>query len=246
MNNAVPKHVAIIMDGNNRWAKKKLLGGIAGHQAAQKAVRHSVEFCAQAGVEVLTLFAFSSENWARPKEEVSALMELFLLALQREVKKLHKNNIRLKIIGDTAAFNDKIQWHIQQAQALTQDNSGMTLAIAANYGGRWDITEATRQVARLVQAGQLDWQDITEQHLQQYICLGDLPAPDLCIRTANEQRLSNFLLWQFAYSELYFTDVLWPDFNKDQLQLAFADYHKRTRRFGKTDAQLMQEQLSHS
>ena len=144
MQDFAPKHVAIIMDGNNRWAKRKLLGGIAGHQAAQKAVRHTVEYCAQSGVEVLTLFAFSSENWARPKEEVGALMELFLFALQREVKKLHKNNIKLKIIGDVSGFNDKIQWHIQQAESLTQDNTGMTLAIAANYGGRWDITNATR------------------------------------------------------------------------------------------------------
>jgi len=241
MTKSSAKHIAIIMDGNNRWAKKKFLGGIAGHKAAQKAVRQVVEFCANKEVEVLTLFAFSSENWKRPKEEVGALMELFLIALQREVKKLHKNNIRLKIIGDVSGFNDKIQMHIKQAEALTQDNTGLILAVAANYGGRWDIVNATQKVAQLVKDGKLEPQDITEQHLQEFIQLGDLPEPDLCIRTANEQRISNFLLWQFAYSEFYFTDVLWPDFGKADLQKAMDAFEHRTRRFGKTDDQIAKE-----
>ncbi len=233
-----PKHVAIIMDGNNRWAKQRRLPGVAGHKAGVEAVRAVVEICARNGVEVLTLFAFSSENWRRPEDEVGALMKLFLLALQREVKKLHKNNIRLRIIGDRSKFSSTLQSHMADAEGLTVANTGMTLAIAANYGGHWDITQATRKVAELVAAGLLKPQDITDEHIQQFVELGDYPAPDLCVRTAGEQRISNFLLWQFAYTEFYFADVFWPDFRQDEMQKALDAYAARKRRFGQTDDQV--------
>ncbi|WP_411745310.1 isoprenyl transferase [Reinekea sp.] len=238
---AIPRHVAIIMDGNNRWAKKRLLGGVAGHKAGVKAVRTTVEECARAGVQVLTLYAFSSENWARPKEEVNALMDLFLIALKREVKKLAKNNIRLRIIGDTTAFNSAIQASIVDAEALTKHNTGMTLAIAANYGGHWDITQAMRKVAEKVKLGELLPEDITDTDITNEVMLGDLPPPDLCIRTAGEQRISNFLLWQMAYTEFYFTPEFWPDFNKESLFKAFDSFSGRIRRFGRTDEQLQKE-----
>lgn len=238
---AIPRHVAIIMDGNNRWAKKRLLGGVAGHKAGVKSVRITVEECARAGVQVLTLYAFSSENWARPKEEVNALMDLFLIALKREVKKLAKNNIQLRIIGDTTAFNSAIQASIIDAEALTKDNTGMTLAIAANYGGHWDITQATRKIADKVKQGVLAPEDITDDHITREVMLGDLPPPDLCIRTAGEQRISNFLLWQMAYTEFYFTPEFWPDFNKESLFKAFDSFSGRIRRFGRTDEQLQKE-----
>lgn len=236
----VPRHVAIIMDGNNRWAKKRLLGGISGHKAGLKAVRTVVEQCARSGVEVLTLYAFSSENWRRPVDEVNALMELFLMALNREVKKLHKNNLRLRIVGNKAQFSESIQKAIGRAETMTAHNTGMTLAVAANYGGHWDITQAARSLARDVACGRLTPGDVTEEAIQSRVALGDLPAPDLCIRTAGEQRISNFLLWQFAYTEFYFTDEYWPDFNAASLQRAFASYSQRVRRFGRTDEQLHQ------
>ena len=238
---SVPRHVAIIMDGNNRWAKKRLLGGIAGHQAGAKAVRRTVEACARAGVEVLTLYAFSSENWRRPKDEVNALMDLFLMALNREVKKLAKNNLQLRIIGDIAGFSPVIQQAIAEAESKTAGNTGMVLAIAANYGGQWDITQAARKLAVQVQEGLLKPEDITEEMLGAEIMLGDLPPPDLCIRTAGEQRISNFLLWQMAYTEFYFADEYWPDFNKQSLMRAFDAFSHRVRRFGRTDDQLEQE-----
>ncbi|HET8902876.1 MAG TPA: polyprenyl diphosphate synthase [Saccharospirillum sp.] len=241
---SVPRHVAIIMDGNNRWAKKRLLGGISGHKAGAKAVRTVVEHSARAGVEVLTLYAFSSENWRRPREEVNALMELFLMALNREVKKLHENNLKLRIIGDKTGFSTAIQAAIARAESLTVNNTGMTLVIAANYGGHWDITQAARSLARDVACGRLTPDDVTEAAIQARVALGDLPAPDLCIRTAGEQRISNFLLWQFAYTEFYFTDEFWPDFNKDSLQRAFASFAGRVRRFGRTDEQLEQRVTS--
>ncbi len=239
-NTKVPRHVAIIMDGNNRWAKKRLLGGISGHKAGLKSVRSVVENCARAGVEVLTLYAFSSENWRRPKDEVNALMELFLMALNREVKKLHKNNLRLRVIGDKSGFSQAIQAAIGKAESMTAHNTGMTLAIAANYGGHWDITQAARSLARDVACGVLTPDQVTEEALGARVALGDLPAPDLCIRTAGEQRISNFLLWQFAYTEFYFTDEYWPDFDQASLQRAFASYSGRVRRFGRTDEQLEQ------
>ncbi|MEP4548225.1 MAG: polyprenyl diphosphate synthase [Saccharospirillum sp.] len=241
---SVPRHVAIIMDGNNRWAKKRLLGGISGHKAGAKAVRTVVEHSARAGVEVLTLYAFSSENWRRPRDEVNALMELFLMALNREVKKLHENNLKLRIIGDKTGFSAAIQAAIARSEALTVNNTGMTLVIAANYGGHWDITQAARSLARDVACGRLTPDDVTEAAMQARVALGDLPPPDLCIRTAGEQRISNFLLWQFAYTEFYFTDEFWPDFNKESLQRAFASFAGRVRRFGRTDEQLEQRVTS--
>lgn len=237
----IPRHVAIIMDGNNRWAKKRFLGGIAGHKAAVGTVRMVVEECARAGVGVLTLYAFSSENWRRPKDEVNALMDLFLMALNREVKKLVKNNLQLKIIGDKSGFSPAIQKAIEKAEADTAQNTGMVLAVAANYGGHWDITQAAQKLAARVQSGELKPEDITEEAISSEVMLAGLPEPDLCIRTAGEQRISNFLLWQMAYTEFYFTSEYWPDFNKASLYKAFESYSGRVRRFGRTDEQLEQE-----
>ncbi|MEJ2042165.1 MAG: polyprenyl diphosphate synthase [Reinekea sp.] len=242
-NITIPRHVAIIMDGNNRWARNRFLGGIAGHKAAVDTVRMVVEECARAGVEVLTLYAFSSENWRRPKDEVNALMDLFLMALNREVKKLAKNNLRLKIIGDINGFSASIQKAILKAEENTSHCTGMTLAIAANYGGHWDITQACRALAHQVKSGELAPDDITEEILGRHVRLGDLPPPDLCIRTAGEQRISNFLLWQMAYTEFYFTPEFWPDFNKESLFNAFSAFSSRVRRYGRTDEQLAQEKF---
>ena len=233
-----PRHVAIIMDGNNRWAKQRKQLGVSGHKAGVEAVREVVKTCAEEGVEVLTLFAFSSENWRRPEDEVSALMGLFLIALQREVKKLHKNNIRLKIIGDRTKFSTQLQKHMEKAEALTENNTAMTLVIAANYGGQWDITEAAKKLASKAVSGALSPENITEQDLQAELCLGDYPMPDLMVRTAGEQRISNFMLWQLAYAELYFCDVYWPDFKRDQMLAALDAFSRRKRRFGQTDDQI--------
>lgn len=235
---ARPRHVAIIMDGNNRWAKARRLKGVAGHKAGVDAVRAVVETCAREGVEVLTLFAFSSENWRRPADEVSALMRLFLIALEREVRKLHRNNIRLRIIGDRSAFNPVLRQHMDKAEALTAGNTGLTLVIAANYGGHWDITQATQRLAAEVSAGRLQPSDITDDLIQANLSIGDLPMPDLLIRTAGEQRVSNFLLWHLAYTEFYFSDVFWPDFKQDEMINALAVYAGRQRRFGQTDDQI--------
>src|SRR5690554_1805023 len=233
-----PRHVAIIMDGNNRWAKSRLLKGVAGHKAGGDAVRAVVETCAREGVEVLTLFAFSSENWRRPIDEVSALMKLFLFALEREVRKLHRNDICLRIIGDRSAFNATLQEHMAKAEELTRNNTRMTLVIAANYGGHWDIAQATQQVAEMVKSGELEPSDITDDLIQQHLSIGDLPMPDLMIRTAGEQRISNFLLWHLAYTEFYFSEVFWPDFKVDEMQKALEAYAGRKRRFGQTDDQI--------
>lgn len=233
-----PRHVAIIMDGNNRWAKAHRLKGVAGHKAGVGAVRAVVETCAREGVEVLTLFAFSSENWRRPADEVTALMRLFLFALEREVRKLHRNNIRLRIIGDRSAFSPVLQDHMQKAEELTGNNTRMTLVIAANYGGHWDIAQATRQLAAQVRVGQLEPSDITDDLIQQHLTIGDLPMPDMMIRTAGEQRISNFMLWHLAYTELYFSPVFWPDFKEDEMLRALEAYAGRQRRFGQTDDQI--------
>lgn len=235
-----PRHVAIIMDGNNRWAKKRFMPGVSGHKAGVDAVRAVVEVSAREGVEVLTLFAFSSENWRRPAEEVNALMQLFILALQREVNKLHKNNIRLRVMGGLSGFTEQIQTLIREAEDLTRDNTRMTLVVAANYGGQWDITQAAQRLAEDVREGRLLPSDITEQTFHQYTWLSDLPAPDFMIRTGGEQRISNFMLWQTAYSEFYFTDDLWPDFKHDAYQKALEEFASRARRFGRTDDQLQQ------
>ncbi len=233
-----PKHVAIIMDGNNRWAKRNSLVGIAGHKAGVDAVRAVVETCVREGVEALTLFAFSSENWRRPPDEVGGLMKLFLLALQREVKKLHKNNIRLRIIGDRSAFSAELVAHMEKAERLTENNTRMTLIIAANYGGRWDIVNAARSIAEKVAVGALKPEAVDESIFQSYLCVGDLPMPDLLIRTAGEQRISNFLLWHLAYTEFYFSECYWPDFKETQMMAALDAYALRQRRFGQTDDQI--------
>ena len=237
----VPRHVAIIMDGNNRWAKKRLLSGVAGHKAGVDAVRAVIEVCAEAGVEVLTLFAFSSENWQRPAEEVGALMELFLSALRREARKLKENAISLRIIGDRSRFHPELQAAMREAEQQTAGESRFVLQVAANYGGQWDIAQAAQRLAREVQAGHLQPEDITPGLLQGCLATGDLPLPDLCIRTGGEHRISNFLLWQLAYSELYFSDLYWPDFKHEAMRKALADFSKRQRRFGKTSEQVEAE-----
>jgi undecaprenyl diphosphate synthase len=233
----LPKHVAIIMDGNGRWAQQRHLPRIAGHQAGAKAVKEIVRLCGEKGIGVLTLFAFSSENWGRPLDEVNFLMELFLKTLHGETKNLHKNNVQLRIIGDQTRFNKKLQQSIKNAEQLTANNTGLKLVIAANYSGRWDITEAAKQLSQAVVDGELQPQHITIDLLQAKLVLADLPEPDLFIRTSGEIRISNFLLWQLAYTELYFTEILWPDFTTACLEQAFQEYSKRQRRFGLTHEQ---------
>ena len=234
----IPRHVAIIMDGNGRWAQNQGKPRHAGHKAGVKSVRSTVEYSAKQGVEVLTLFAFSSENWQRPEKEVRLLMELFLVALKNEVKKLQKNNVRLKVIGDISAFDSKLQAQITKAEQQTENNTGLVLQVAANYGGRWDIAQAARNLAVQVKQGQLEPEAITEKELQSALSFADLPEVDLFIRTGGDLRLSNFILWQAAYAELYFTPVLWPDFDEATYQLALDDYAGRQRRFGKTAEQV--------
>ena len=231
----VPGHVAIIMDGNGRWAKRRSLLRIAGHRSGVEAVRVTVRACAERGVRFLTLFAFSSENWRRPAEEVALLMQLFQLALSNEVEKLHKNGVRLKVVGDTRRFDVNIRRAIEHAERLTAGNDGLTLTIAANYGGRWDILQA---LGRLARESKMPLDEIEETKLAPYLAMSYAPEPDLFIRTGGEQRISNFLLWQLAYSELYFTDTLWPDFDAAALDLAIASYRSRERRFGRTSEQL--------
>jgi len=231
-----PQHVAIVMDGNGRWAKKRGQPRHMGHKAGVASVRSVVEQSVLEGIQVLTLFAFSSENWRRPKTEVSLLMDLFITALKREVKRLCKNNVRLRVIGDRSAFSELLQKQIKQAEQDTAHNNGMLLMIAANYGGRWDMMQAARQLARQVAAGTLQADEIDEQRVSDCLSFADCPDPDLFIRTGGEQRISNFILWQAAYAELYFSDVLWPDFDQQAYQHALNDFARRTRRFGKTTA----------
>lgn len=233
-----PRHVAIIMDGNNRWARARGLSGVRGHRAGVDAVRAVIRRAAEREVETLTLFAFSSENWKRPASEVNALMELFLMALKREVRKLHEHDIRLSVIGAREGFSYSIQQHIERAEALTRDNRGMHLVIAANYGGRWDMARAARRLAERVESGALRAAEIDETAFAGEVCLaGDSPV-DLCIRTSGEQRISNFLLWQLAYAELHFSPLLWPDFDADAFDLALDDFCRRQRRFGMTHEQV--------
>lgn len=234
-----PRHVAIIMDGNNRWAKQQGLQGVEGHRQGAKVVRATVENCVRLGVEVLTVYAFSSENWRRPQQEVDALMKLFLQALADEVDDLHANGVRLTFIGDLSAFDETLQSNMQSAMALTCENQTMTFAVAVNYGGHWDIAHACRKVAQDVENHKISSIDITPEYVQQYIELGAQPLPDILIRTGGEQRISNFLLWQIAYTELYFTDVYWPDFDMQALQAAFTEYRSRQRRFGRTSEQVV-------
>ncbi|WP_456448105.1 isoprenyl transferase [Thiolapillus sp.] len=234
----VPEHVAIIMDGNGRWAQNRGKPRHAGHRAGVETVRQVMEICGQQGVRTLTLFAFSSENWRRPKTEVKMLMELFFSALSREVRRLKKRNVRLRVIGDISAFSDKLQKLIQESERLTAENDGLLLQIAANYGGRWDITQAARQLATWVARGELQPEQVTEDALAACLSFADVPDPDLFIRTGGEMRISNFLLWQCAYTELWFCDTLWPDFGEQELLQAFTDYAGRQRRFGKIAEQV--------
>lgn len=233
--NNIPEHVAIIMDGNGRWAKQQNKLRIFGHTNGVAAVRRAVTYARQIGVKVLTLYAFSSENWNRPEQEVSSLMTLFMQALDREVKKLHKNDIRLNIIGDTSRFSEKLQEKIAKAENLTEKNTAFTLNIAANYGGCWDIVQATQQIAAKIKNNEILPEDITERYFQQYLVTQNQPPVDLLIRTSGEQRISNFLLWQIAYAELCFLDVLWPDFSEKDFNQAIASYQQRHRRFGGTE-----------
>ncbi|PSL11944.1 undecaprenyl pyrophosphate synthetase [Marinobacterium halophilum] len=239
---ALPRHIAIIMDGNNRWAKERHLPGLAGHKAGVNSVRAVIECCAEQGVEALTLFAFSSENWKRPALEVKGLMQLFMHALEREVRKLARHNIRLRVVGDLSRFSPELQQRIRDAEAKTAENTGLALNIAANYGGRWDIVQAAQSLARRCVSGELSPADIDEALFAEQVCLADLPAPDLCIRTGGEQRISNFLIWQFAYAEFYFTDAYWPDFGKAELLSAMQSFLTRERRFGRTSEQVEADQ----
>lgn len=229
-----PQHIAIIMDGNNRWARAKGLPPKSGHRYGAQAARDIVNSCINRDIKFLTLFAFSSENWLRPAKEVQGLMALFLSVLKRkEINQLHRNNVRLQFIGNRSGFSQKLQNNMREVEQLTEKNTGTTVIVAADYGGRWDITDAARRLASDVLSGNLKLSDIDSDLLQVYTSLGMYPDPDLCIRTGGEHRISNFLLWQFAYTELYFTDCYWPDFNDQQFQLALDDFASRQRRFGR-------------
>lgn len=237
----IPAHIAIVMDGNGRWAARRSRPRTMGHQAGLKALRSIVEHCGRLGVAELTVFAFSSENWGRPEQEVSRLMDLFMRALDKEARELHDNGVRIRFIGDTGAFSTGLQKKMNQAIKLTQDNSRMTLNVAVNYGGRWDIVRATRKLAESVARGLIRPEDINEERITEQTCLGSGRDPDLFIRTGGEMRISNFLLWQSAYTEFYFTPVLWPDFNPDELDKAIDAYQSRERRFGLTGEQVREK-----
>ena len=232
---AMPSHVAVIMDGNGRWAKKRFLPRVAGHVKGVELVREMVRACLERGIQYLTLFAFSSENWRRPQEEVSLLMQLFVKALEQEVEKLDRNGVRLRVVGDLSRFEPRLQALIREAEATTQNNTRLDLTIAANYGGRWDIMQAMNRLLADRAPGQ---EAIEEGDLDPYLSMNYAPEPDLFIRTGGEQRISNFLLWQLAYTELYFTDRLWPDFDVDDLEAACAAFASRQRRFGLTAEQI--------
>ena len=229
---SVPRHLAIIMDGNNRWARREGYPGVAGHRAGAEVVREIVSACEARGIRYLTLFAFSSENWGRPKAEVRALLALLSRYLRNEVEKLARDGVRLRVIGRRDRFSLRLQKLIAKAEAATEAGDSATLTLALDYGGRWDVAEVTRSIAQDVAAGKLNPADIDEETVSRRLATAELPDPDLCIRTAGEARISNFLLWQFAYAEFWFTEVLWPDFDETVLDLALADYAVRERRFG--------------
>jgi undecaprenyl diphosphate synthase len=235
---ALPRHIALVMDGNGRWAKGRGLARHAGHQAGAETLRTLVAHAAALGIEVMTVFAFSSENWRRPKVEVKLLLQLFSDALRREARQLAANNVRLRIIGDLSAFPARLQTQIHESEALTQGSTGMLLQVAANYGGRWDILQAARRLAQTVAAGELAPEAVDEGRLAAELATAGLPEPDIFIRTGGEQRLSNFLLWQCAYSEIFFSPLLWPDFGPQALDEVLADFARRQRRFGMTAEQL--------
>ena len=234
----LPRHVAVIMDGNGRWAEQRGKPRYAGHRAGVKPVRLAVEKAAENGLDCLTLFAFSSENWRRPAEEVSRLMGLLIDVLRREIDELHRNDVRLRFVGQVDRLSERLQKSMRDACDLTADNRGLTLVIAVAYGGRWDITQAARGLAAQVGAGEIALDDIDEDRVAKSLVLGDLPDPDLLIRTGGEKRISNFLLWNLAYSEFHFSDALWPDFDAAELDVAIADFTHRQRRFGRTSEQV--------
>ncbi len=235
-NTILPKHIAIIMDGNGRWAKKKMLPRFLGHQKGVRVLKKIVAYCGEIGINSLTLFAFSTENWKRPTDEVSRLMALFLKLLKKEVQNLHKKNVRLLIIGDKTAFSKEIQKYIEKAEQLTALNTGLSLNLAVNYGGRWDIVNALTQWHTQCPDESID--DLTEEKISNFLSLNNQTSPDLLIRTGGEKRVSNFLIWQMAYAEFYFTDELWPEFNKKSIDKAIHSFANRERRFGKTSEQV--------
>lgn len=236
--NNIPEHIAIIMDGNGRWAKKKGAARIFGHRNALKAVTDAVEGCAELGVKYLTLYAFSTENWTRPKAEVDGLMELLIDSLRKELHTLMKNNIRLETIGDISGLPERCIKALEGDKKASENNSGLTLILALNYSGRSELTQAVSDIARKIEVGEINSSQVDELLIERHLFTKDYPDPELLIRTSGELRLSNFMLWQMAYTELYFTDVLWPDFRKKHLVEALVDYNKRERRFGKTSEQL--------
>lgn len=236
--NKLPKHIAIIMDGNGRWAKKKGALRIFGHRNAIQSVRDASEACAELGVEYLTLYAFSTENWSRPKEEINALMQLLVSTIRSEIKTLNKNNIRLLTIGNIKDLPESCQKELAEAMEMTKDNKRLNLVLALSYSGRWEITEAVKKIACGVKENKIDLNQINETTFKNYLTSSSIPDPELVIRTSGEMRISNFLLWQIAYAELYFTEVLWPDFRKEHLYDAIISYQKRERRFGKISEQV--------
>jgi undecaprenyl diphosphate synthase len=242
----LPQHIAIVMDGNGRWAKQRFMPRVAGHRAGVEAARQVVKNCAKRNIKILSLFAFSSENWRRPAQEVSYLMDLFLSGLEREFSMLHDNNIQLRFIGDRSRFNEKLTKKISEVEQLTSKNAGMILIVAADYGGQWDIYQAMRQLMQDVETGKLNSQDFTPEHITKKLSFADLPDPDLFIRTSGEMRISNFMLWQLAYAELYFTDAFWPNFNEIELDKALAHYASRERRYGHSSEQLNETSVSES
>ncbi|SEO54504.1 isoprenyl transferase [Aquisalimonas asiatica] len=239
---AVPRHIAIVMDGNGRWARSRFMPRQAGHRAGVDSVRQVVETAGHLGVEALTLFAFSSENWSRPNDEVSVLMDLMLRTLQKESARLHQNNVRIRLIGERSHLSERLRLEIAEAERLTEHNTGLTLVVAVSFGGRWDMLQAARRFAQDVREGVRDPDDLDEALFSGYLSLDGLPDPDLLIRTGGEQRISNFLLWHLAYAELHFVDTLWPDFGAEELKAAVASFAGRERRFGLTSEQV--ERLS--
>lgn len=239
----LPQHIAIIMDGNGRWAKKRFMPRMAGHRAGADAAREVVKNCAKRNIKVLSLFAFSSENWRRPPQEVNYLMELLLTGLEREVEMLHENNIQLRFIGDRTRFSEKLNIKIAEVEKLTTHNTGMVLIVAVDYGGQWDICQSVRKLTKQVEEGRLTSEEITPEKIASHLSFADLPDPDLFIRTSGELRISNFMLWQLAYAELYFTETLWPDFNEAELENALVHFTARERRFGYCSEQLYQAEV---
>lgn len=237
--NKLPRHIAIIMDGNNRWSKEQSSPRLSGHRKGAIQAQSITNYCIDLKIDYLTLFVFSSENWLRPKKEVISLMALFLSVLHHhEINKLNKRDVKINFIGDRERFSKNLRDHMKIAEGLTKDNVGLNINIAANYGGRWDIANATKKIAKKVKQGQLKTEEINESLFQSYISLGNIPEPDLCIRTGGERRISNFLLWHFAYTEFYFTETFWPEFSKKDLDMALKSYAGRQRRYGKTSKQV--------